>query len=72
MTIKEAKDLARDFTSVKTLDDIYQFVMQNCIKWFNIYDLEEELIEFQEDYERLKDKIAFDAIDRDSNHMTIN
>lgn len=72
MTIKEAKDLARDFTSVKTLDDIYQFVMQNCIKWFNIYDLEEELIEFQEDYERLKDKTAFDAIDRDSNHMTIN
>lgn len=72
MTIKEAKDLARDFTSVKTLDDIYHFVMQNCIKWFNIYDLEEELIEFQEDYERLKDKTAFDAIDRDSNHMTIN
>lgn len=72
MTIKEAKDLARDFTSVKTLDDIYQFVMQNCTKWFNIYDLEEELIEFQEDYERLKDKTAFDAIDRDSNYMTIN
>lgn len=72
MTIKEAKDLARDFTSVKTLDDIYQFVMQNCTKWFNIYDLEEELIEFQEDYERLKDKTAFDTIDRDSNYMTIN
>lgn len=66
MTIKEAKDLARDFTSVKTLDDIYQFVMQNCIKWFNIYDLEEELIEFQEDYERLKGKTALDAIDREA------
>lgn len=54
MTIKEARDLARDFTSVKTLDDVYQFVMQNCTKWFDIYDLEEELIELKEDYERLK------------------
>lgn len=58
MTIKEAKDLARDFTSVKTLDDIYQFVMQNCTKWFDIYDLEEELIELQEDYKRLKNEIV--------------
>lgn len=49
MTIKGVCEIAKDFTSVVTINDAYAFALENCIKWFGLFDLEAELIELTKD-----------------------
>lgn len=72
MTIKGVCKLAKDFTSVKTVKDAYYFALENCTRWFGLYDLEEELIELTEDLKNYKgDELAADVRKEITNGTTI-
>lgn len=72
MTIKGVCELAKDFPSIITIDDAYAFALENCTKWFGLYDLEAELIELTEDRQKYKgDALAADVRKEVTNGTTI-
>lgn len=61
MTIKGVCEIAKDFTSVITVNDAYAFALENCTKWFGLFDLETELIELTTDRQKYRgDELAAD------------
>lgn len=61
MTIKGVCELAEEMTTVVTVSDAYAFALENCTKWFGLYDLEAELMELVEDRSKYKgDELAAD------------
>lgn len=72
MTIKGVCELAEDFTSVITINDAYAFALENCTKWFGLYDLEAELMELVEDRQNYSgDELAADIRKETTNGTTV-
>lgn len=62
MTIKGVCELAEEMTTVVTVSDAYEFALENCTRWFGLYDLEAELMELVEDRQKYKgDELAADV-----------